>query len=400
MKKIKGDQLKSDYQTAPKINKNSVKIFEEKQQKKNDQVNMKVHDRLYNKRNENVKSSTLFKSYNTEGSCKNLNPTKQTEERINILYQDALKRQNKQKEIQNRKSEEKIHKSNYISNKYVLKKFEKRFKENVEEIIKITLQGHKDNQITDQPINKINIEQLVYLMQKMNFLSNEEIQNSLTNNNCENPLSYKNIEKKLIFELFDSLKDKDKLINLDHLFIFSLSILNLLEYYIVKGYLENNPNENNDNNDNEPVEINSLSNKNSERNLNIKNNNSHLKLIKKTSSVASLYESDSQNLENLLVKLNFELKSRIVSNKKFGGLDPDGNFIITFTHSKLIFKEFNLLALNYNTLNSNTKKSEKIPQVEGEIGFKPKINNKSKELGNKYRQKILDQFELMNIKGK
>ena len=399
LQKIQNIQTNSDYQSAPKINKNSAKIVEEKL--KNEQPNTKVYERLYQKRNESSKLSALLKPHTNENSCKSLNPTKKTEDRVKILYEDAIKRQNKMKEIQNRKSEEKIHKSSSNSNRYILKKFQKIYKENVEILIKHIIQGDQEDIMSvNQPLNKINLDQILYLMLNMNFITKDDDETLPITLNFDIPLSSsKNIERKLVLEMFENLKDIDGLVNLDHLFIFCLSILNLLEYYIVKSYFENNPGASDIIENNEPEEITPNSNS-SQKYLNSVNTSSNLKQVKKTTSLRILYENDQNALENILQKLNYDLNSRIVINKKYGGIDIEGNFIITFTHSKLIFKDFNLLALNYNALNFTNKKIEKNITKEDENKFKPKINPNSKDLGNKYRQKIIHQIEDMKNKGK
>jgi len=319
---------------------------------------------------------------------------------VKILYEDAIKRQNKLKEIQNRKIEEKIHKSSSNTNRYILKKFQKIYKENVENLLKHIIQGdQQDIMNNNKPLNKINLDQIIYLMLNMNFITKDDDETLPITLNYDNPLSSKNIERKLVLEMYENLKDKDGLVNLDHLFIFCLSILNLLEYYIVKSYFENNPEVSDILENDEPEEITPNSNS-SQKYLNSVNTSSNVKQVKKTTSLRMLYENDQNALENILQKLNYDLNSRIVINKKYGGVDIEGNFIITFTHSKLIFKDYNLLALNYNTLNFTNKKTDKNLTNEEENKFKPKINPKSKELGNKYRQKILEQLEDMKTKGK
>lgn len=373
----------NNYQTAPKINQISKKIAENKL--KNDQVmnsdGNKVHERLYKKRNQNLKASMLKSPSNFNSKVNN----KKVEERTKILYQDAINRQVKQKESQKNRGQETIYKSNQNSNKFILKKFKAQYKEEVEKLI----QENVSNSNEPVEMNKINFVQLNVLMQNLNFITKDEPEKEVEahreNTMVNNPLSTKNQERRLMVELYENLKDNDGLVDFDHLFIFCLSILNLLEYFVVKSYKgEGNQGE-----------VQQMAHNSSQKTL--KSSNSNPRLMKKTNSVLTL---NDESMENLIHKLNLELNSRILVQKKYGGIDEENNFIITFNHAKLIFKDFNLFAFNYNSAIYKNKQNKTPKVVIPENNFKPKINPKSAKLGNNYRQKVINQYEIINLNNK
>jgi hypothetical protein len=344
------------YQTAPKINEASKKIVEVKQKSEDP-----VHLRLYNKRNSKERKQMLLEQNKKTKKV----PIKKVEEITNTLYQDAMIRNTKQKELAKTKKEEKVIKSSENSNKFILKKFNKQYREEVEKLFNEIIENDKNFN------NKLNLSQLTVLLQNLNFISkdnNENNENQVQNIN-------KNTEKKLIIDIYDTIKDKDELINLDHLFIFLLSILNLLEYYIIKSTKQNENIE----------EQNEVVKSNSQKTL--KTNGSTTKVLMKNSSTLTLSDEATQNL---IHKLNLELTKRIIVNKKYGGFDEEDNYIISFTHAKQIQKDYTLFAFNWSSfIHNGNKKRMTEPSEKKDLTFKPKINKKSELLCNEYRKKVV-----------
>lgn len=396
LKEAKIKEKMDDCQSTPKINEISKRLAEEKNKTEN--IGNSVHDRLYNKRNLNAKSSILKQS---PSNFNKNNTSKKLDERTKILYQDAVNRHVKQKQIENitkQKEKKTAPKSNDNSNKFIFKKFKNQYKQEVEKLLN-DIANNNDGNNSQKQANKLNYNQLITLMQNLNFISKDVTENTTNDEeiiNDNNRLATKNMEKKLLLDLYDNIKDNNGQINLDHLFLFCLSILNLLEYYIIKAYKhnaknrdQNNKDEQINNNLEENLDGKNLPNSYSQKTL--KNSSSNARIIKKNNSTAAL--SDDALL-NLAHKLNLDLNGRIILHKKYGGLDEENNFIISFTHAKLIFKDFNPFILNWNSTNRN-KPKKKIPKnlLNEQPTFKPNINPKSVQLSNKFRIKVLNEIE-------
>ena len=88
-------------------------------------------------------------------------------------------------------------------------KFKKSFKKEIEKIL-----IEKGNN------TKLNYNQLKNIFINLNFIPKSQSENENINN--------------LLNEIYENLKDSNNLISIDHLFIFSLSIVKLFEYYIQK----------------------------------------------------------------------------------------------------------------------------------------------------------------------
>ena len=268
-----------------------------------------------------------------------------------------------------------------------MRKFKTQFREEVEKLLQEIVKDQISNN-SEQPlitgnstpnISKLNLQQMCSLLKNLNFLSQTSSNQS---QEIDNPLSTKNQERKLVTEMYENMKDSEGFVNLDHIFIYCLSILNLLEYFIVKSYKLDND---------ELTELQSQTLNSQPSTKTLRSSVSNTKILSKTNSVLTLGE-DTYN--NLVHKLNLDLNSRIINSKKYGGFDEEQNFIITFSQAKMIFKDFNLFSFNYN--NTGQKKQKLV--VEEELSFKPKINPKSIQLSNKYRQKVIEELDSLDIK--
>ena len=282
-----------------------------------------VFSRLYNQNIKKIEKENSNKNEKNRNSINN----NINEEYLNNLYQDYKLREKKNKEkedLENKKRKEILnYKAASTSNKYLYNKFKKSFKKEIEKIL-----IEKGNN------TKLNYNQLKNIFINLNFIPKSQSENENINN--------------LLNEIYENLKDSNNLISIDHLFIFSLSIVKLFEYYIISNYqITNSTTLNTESLENNKKEIsNSISQK--DLKINIISNN---KLLHKNNSVLQV-----NSLENNCLKLDYinkELQSRIIKNMKFGGFDSNNNFIITCTHAEMIFKNFLIFYQNYSNPNIN-----------------------------------------------
>ncbi len=280
------------------------------------------------------------------------------DERLNNLYQDHFKRQQKLNELTKKyqgQENEKLEKVCMLgaSNKFLLKKFVKQFRSEIVEV-----EGFS---------NKLNYNQINLLLKRLNFLSQKlpNANDDINSNLNENAIALN--EKKLVLELFENLKDYDNQVNIDHLFIFLLSILNLYEVYLLKIHQMN------DNLEESKAE---------EQSSNCESKKS---LAKDQSKISAIQRKKEEKL-SILINLNNEMIAQIKKPCKYGGMDEENNFICPIVSSRSIFKDFNLFYINWSNLTYINRK-KKI-NMDTEHTFKPKINQKSVKMSNAYRQKI------------
>ncbi len=196
-----------------------------------------------------------------------------------------------------------------------------------------------------------------------NSFSNEELKNII-----------KPQENNLFEEIYENIRDSDGHISIDHFFIFSLAILDLLDYYILKAFQDKE----------KEIEKN-------KNNMNLQN-----RAINSASSENNLDKNGNLIIDkNLMDKINSELKSKIILNKKYGGYDEASNYIITFEQSKKIHKDFLCFSTNWYKSIRNTK--NKVKELENlateSVTFKPKINPKSAKIGEEYRRRIISELD-------
>ena len=317
---MKDSQIKKEEEQLklkPKIQTNSEKMAQEKYKGE------EVFKRLYNQTpKKNIEKEVKKQEKNSKNNQSNVN-----EEYLNNLYQDAKNREKKNKEkedLENKKRKEAItYKAASNSNKYLFNKFKNAFKNQIEIILSENENG-----------KKLDLNQLKELFINLNFISIFQTEN----------------ETNLLNEIYETLKDEEDLISIDHIFIFCLSILSLFEYYILSNYQMNNNNNNSntidtESNDNQREIINSSSQKH------LKYNNSSNKLLQKNYSLRTVGLNDDVGTK--LDIINKDLASRIINNAKFGGFDSENNFIITCNSAKLISKYFISFYQNYNNPNLN-----------------------------------------------
>ena len=317
---IKDTQSKKEEEELklkPTIQSTSEKMAQEKYKGE------EVFSRLYNQNTrKTIEKDNLKKNEKIEKNIKTMN-NNINEEYLNNLYQDYKLREKKNKEkedLENKKIKDALnYQARSTSNKYLYNKFKNAYKKEIE---KILTESDKNT--------KLNLTQLKNLFINLNFIPKSQSDNENINN--------------LINEIYDNLKDPKGLMNIDHIFIFCISILKLFEYYILSNYQMSNlttiQNESVENNNKE------ISNSISQKDLKISSSN---KLLQKNNSVK--YVNSVENKNSKLDFINKELQNRIIKNMKYGGFDIDNNFIISCNHAKLIFKNFLIFYQNYSNPN-------------------------------------------------
>ena len=333
----------------PKICQTSKKIVQEKFKGE------EVYQRLYTKPQTLPKQEKEIKK--NPSTINDVNKEKKQN-----IYNEAKIREQKIKEketIENQKIKESIlYKTNLNSNKYLFKKFKAQYKEHIQNII-----------ISSNNTNKLTFEQVKSLYSKLNFLS--------TNHTSQ---ASSELETKLLNTLFDNLKDENNFIKIDHIFVFSLSILNLFEYYIITNYQ-------NSSQQSTASQNTDVSNSASQKTL--KTVKSNTKIIQKNYSVNNVGLSKGNGIdEQLINKINSELSGRITQNKKYGGFDNNGNFIITIPQSKQISKDFTTFYQNYslkptvisqtNNKTANNSATKQKQGVNTQLSSNKKTHSKSK----------------------
>ena len=347
MNVIKSNQDKQaikELKLQPQICVASKKIAKEK-----NKTNEEVYKRLYKQQ-----QHTKDKQQANQSNCSINNAKKHivNNEKFDNLYNDAKIREQKIKEKENieykKLQQSQIYKPNINSNKYLFKKFKSQFKEQIEHILN-----------TSNNVDKFTHEQIKTLFINLNFISNPN--NNNTNAYGVRTQTQLDKEKQILNEIFSILKDDNtNLVKIDHVFIFCLSILNLLEYYIVTNYQENTNSSSNNNTD---TSTKSDSHKHMNYNTNETNSSKiiddeetqlstsqrTLNSVKSNNQINNTKDNNLHNNNDLVHKINTDLINRIVVQRKYGGFDCHGNYIISISQSKQLFKDYTQLYQNYNS---------------------------------------------------
>ena len=258
---------------------------------------------------------------------------------INNLNNDDKKveeEKNKEnKEEENKKDEDKKEEIKEEEKKEEEKKEEIKNEENKEE-------EKKENEVKNN--NKLNLTQLYEFLYELGMCSKPIPEtNSESNPIVEGALQQK--EKKLVTILFNSLKNEEDMIEIEHLFKFLISVLGLNYYDLYKEFKKTH----------EESEVNLIMNENKPKN---------------------------DKIDFIINKQNNENESKIDNenkrNNKYISFDKDNQLIIPISKSKIIKKDFQLFSINYMSKTKNKKSKDKIK--EEEYSFKPNINKKSEKL--------------------
>jgi hypothetical protein len=184
----------------------------------------------------------------------------------------------------------------------------------------------KFNEITEDLDDILTQDQLFGIMNALGFTT-------LDNTEVVEKQILKAQEKKLILNIINELKDENDNIKKNDLYIFIISILNCYKYY--------------------------------------------------------QYSKKKGRSKEDIEALGKELEAKIVRQMKYGGLDGENNYIITYEKERLISKDFKIFYINYsNSSSTSAKKISLQKHKEENLTFKPTINPNSEKLCNEYRRKI------------
>jgi len=355
-------QKKRDVTLRPKINKNSEKIIKSK-----NNTNEEVYIRLYNKRNQSAKK-VVDKENEKKDKLQNKNKkdikndkNQRNKQRANTV---TSKKEFKIPEKPKPTIEKKEIPKKYLlldkdisNNKIFLNSFEDHFKtisnnffnNNEEKKEEETIKKTKKN--IELIPNKFNLTQLSEFLFQLGMISNKPVENNENNPVVESTLQQD--EKKLINQLYESLKNDDDTVDNDKLLKFLISILGLSNYDLYRQFKANH----------QESEISNL-------------------ITDKTSK--------DEKLEIMINKQNSENESKInkdnKKDNKYVSFDNDNKLIIPINKSKLIRRDFQLFQITYMSSRANLKKKDKVK--EEKYNFKPNINQKSEIIYEKYKEKM------------
>ena len=355
-------QKKRDVTLRPKINKNSEKIIKSK-----NNTNEEVYIRLYNKRNQSAKK-VVDKENEKKDKLQNKNKkdikndkNQRNKQRANTV---TSKKEFKIPEKPKPTIEKKEIPKKYLlldkdisNNKIFLNSFEDHFKtisnnffnNNEEKKEEETIKKTKKN--IELIPNKFNLTQLSEFLFQLGMISNKPVENNENNPVVESTLQQD--EKKLINQLYESLKNDDDTVDNDKLLKFLISILGLSNYDLYRQFKANH----------QESEISNL-------------------ITDKTSK--------DEKLEIMINKQNSENESKInkdnKKDNKYVSFDNENKLIIPINKSKLIRRDFQLFKITYMSSRANLKKKDKVK--EEKYNFKPNINQKSEIIYEKYKEKM------------
>jgi len=244
----------------------------------------------------------------------------------------------KSKVISEEERGKELNTAGFESNKFVLKKIMKKYREVVSTVFSALIDSTKntsgdnsllevkdnENNIQNVNLNKLNLHQLYDVMTKLGFVSAE-------NSDPESQSLLKRQEKKLVCDLWDALKDPEGLVNVDNLFLVILSIINLYDYYLYSSYKKTT--------------------KNQQEETTTNNN-----LNKKTK------KHDKKDVDEILAKISADIDSKIHHQTKYCGFDENDNLLISLEKAKMINQNFSVFYINFMNSNIVTKKKIRKPK--------------------------------------
>lgn len=325
IKEEKQKKLNKIFRDVPEINVKSQKLVNDKP----------VYERLYKKKDLIIATVSEVTDLRMLALKK---ITKQKQKYLNNLYKDGQKHKEKVKELQT-EIDNKLHtkKSEGLgtSNRIIFNKFKSQFQKAVSNI-----KGY----ISDEMIS---YKQCIDLLIEMGFINESTgINKSDKKTNNKGFLNISQKEQQLLISLLNSVsfdsnfeiasynRDNSILeIHLDHLFIFCLSIIGLLNYYILQSDLKANGNKTNGNSSNLPT-----------------NGSNFPQQTTKTENITSIRNENNPQKEDIqkrINEINNSLYKKITVFKKYGGYDSNKNYIITPSQAKTIFNDFRMFHFNW-----------------------------------------------------
>ena len=403
LKEKKDSEEKQNYKVKPNIDKNSELIYNKKKNSKE-----KVYERLYNLRN---KSANKKRNEEEEKENKKLRPKtgkiyipKKPEIKVKIkpiekkyllqeknlssykiffnyfinhfrktinnyfnlllYYNEPINDENinEKEKVNIINNENIINDENIINNENIMDNENIINNENnenndfsINNINSDNLEKTFDNNIEEKRINhfvinKLSLPQLYELLYELGICSKP-----LPDDNDENENPIQEEEKMLVIKLYEILKDEDEMVENDKLLKFLISVLGLHYYDLYREFKIKH----------KESEIDSLVNDS---------------LISKDEKIDLMI--NTQNNEN---EINIDPKN--IKENDYVSYDKHNKIIIPISKSKIIKKEFHPFLLNYMNLRKRKKNIDK--QQEENYNFKPNISQKSEELYEKYKEKII-----------
>jgi hypothetical protein len=408
--KIAQDELKKKEdeiikESHPKVDINSAKIFDEKFKSESP-----THVRLYNKRFQNTKKEVLKKDSPSKGNKKKTNnkiddylekkkeekkpiSKKEAEAHVHNLYKTGLDKKNRLENLKNKilleeEKGKKLNKPESDSNKVVLENVMERYRgiinqllsglsENINSFSNLN-EGSSNFDINSVQLNRLSLNQLNEVLHKFGFLeyNNGNTQRNETFNNTEGSnvnedKTHSSVERKMLNDLYEALKDAEGYINIDHLFIFILAVINLYEYYLYSSFKK--------------TQVNMGSLENTEKSPKAEKSP---KSEKEDKDKKRKFDRDQ-----IMANIGNDINNKIVTKTKYGAFDEHNNFMIPIDKSKLINKEFSIFYINFMNRKAHVTKRVQKKNNNGSFSaqatYKPQINENSNKIYSEYRNKIL-----------
>ena len=206
----------------------------------------------------------------------------------------------------------------------------------------------KEEAKTELKLNKLSLTQLHDVLHLLGMCSKPNMESS------SSPMeesSLQQTEKKLVSEMWETLKNDEGNVNVSQLHDFLINIISLQMYVLYEQFKSSH---------------------------NIKEIDETLSPAEKIDQMITIANNDNE----------VKIKSDHQKANKYIDYDSNDNMIISIKKSKKIKNTFNLLAITYM---SNRVVPKKTKQLKKEISFKPKIDSNSKKMSERYREKILNE---------
>ena len=392
--KTKEDEIKKLYIGKPQVNKNSEKLVKRKS------VNEPAFKRLYDKRINNVqkmkdceekkllqekeeekKRKEIEYQLKKNDQYKHIKPKvnsfiKKTQSQIDLLNSNNTNnpRQNsipkKMKRVKsaininkysdnniNNKTKTNLELKDIESNKILFNKFLSNFNKAFN-LLRDEINNPENN------LQELDIYEYHKLLYDLNIVTYppeklEEKEHQITKNDKEDEIGVKIEENKLINDSFDLLKLKRKKVKLNNVKNFLICALGMQNYNLYQIYID-----------------------------------SHEQELKNLFPLSKYKKEEIPEL--IVIKQNEELLSNLSkkckTNKnpnKYYKISKNKEMIFTSENASNIKKDFSIFGVNYRKQKRLTKEEKLLNKEKKQFTFKPKIGEKSNQLYQKYKDRVL-----------
>ena len=406
IKEKEKEKVKKEKASKPTIDKNSETIFKEVVKS-----SAPVHLRLFNKKYQTAKTSMIQEKEKKLKEEQEGKPKKKKKNTLPVFEdnkdgsQENKEKRKKEKHYGYQKKEKHLMEPKDIpTNKILLNYFLEKFKNVTENYMNSLLQiedekrkrgdekagvireedqneveeGDNKNEEAkkkkDAPVSnpnpnniqltKLSLQQLHDVLHLLNMCSKPSLDSTTAD---MNESSIKQMEKKLVCDMWESLKNEENMVPVDSLKKFLICVISLHMYTLYESYKSAHSSK----------EIDSKS-QNEGQNENATTEQKPQSPVEKIEFMIT-----SQDAENSSkINQDDQRNNRYVS---YSSNNP-GEIIIPIQKAKKIKKDFNLLAITYMASRTSKKPVEK--KI---ISFKPKIDRNSQKMSEKFREKILSE---------